>query len=48
MHITSIQQYTHSQSSYGPWTLSGITRVSQYHKGKTRKVKPIRIYLSKR
>jgi len=30
-----------------PWTLSGTTRVSQYQKGKTRKVKPIWIYCSK-
>jgi len=26
------------------WILSGTTQVSQYQKGKTRKVKPIRIY----
>jgi len=31
-----------------PWTLSGTTRVSRYQKGKTRKVKPIWIYCSKR
>jgi len=31
-----------------PWTLSGTTRVSQYQKGKTRKIKPIWIYWSKR
>jgi len=30
------------------WTLSGITWVSRHHKGKTRKVKPIWIYWSKR
>jgi len=30
------------------WILSGTTRVSQYRKVKTRKVKPIRIYWSKR
>ena len=30
------------------WILSGITRVSRYQKGKTRKVKPIWIYWSKR
>jgi len=28
--------------------LSGTTRVSQYQKGKTRKVKPVSIYWSKR
>jgi len=27
-----------------PWTVSGTTWVSQYQKGKTRKVKPIGIY----
>ena len=31
-----------------PWTLSGATQVSWYQKGKTRKVKPIWIYWSKR
>jgi len=31
-----------------PWTVSGTTRVSGYQKGKTRKVKPIWIYWSKR
>ena len=31
-----------------PWTVSGTIRVSQYQKGKTRKVKPIWIYWSKR
>jgi len=30
------------------WILSGTTRVSQYQKGTTRKVKPIWIYWSKR
>jgi len=30
------------------WILSGTTRVSWYQKGKTRKLKPIWIYLSKR
>jgi len=30
------------------WTVSGTTQVSQYQKGKTRKVKPIWIYCSKR
>jgi len=30
------------------WTLSGTTRISRYQKGKTRKVKPIWIYWSKR
>jgi len=30
------------------WILSGTTRVSWYQKGKTRKVKPIWIYWSKR
>jgi len=30
------------------WILSGTTRVSQYQKGKTRKVKPIWVYWSKR
>jgi len=36
------------QPFYGPWTFSGTTRVSQYQKGKTRKVKPIWTYWSKR
>jgi len=31
-----------------PWTVSGTTQVSRYHKGKTRKVKPIWICWSKR
>ena len=31
-----------------PWTVSGTTRVSQYEKGKTRKVKQIWIYWNKR
>jgi len=31
-----------------PWNLSGTTQVSQYQTGKTRKVKPIWIYWSKR
>ena len=30
------------------WILSGATRLSRYQKGKTRKVKPIWIYRSKR
>jgi len=30
------------------WNLSGTTRVSRYQKGKTRKVKTIWIYWSKR
>ena len=33
---------------YGPWTVSGTTRVSRYQKGKTGDVKPICIYWSKR
>ena len=32
----------------GPWTASGNTWVSRYQKGKTRKVKQIWIYWSKR
>jgi len=31
-----------------PWTRSGAVRVWWYQKGKTRKVKPIWIYWSKR
>jgi len=31
-----------------PWTSSGITCMSQYQKGETRKVKPFWIYCSKR
>ena len=31
-----------------PWTLSGTTRVNRYQKGKTRKVKQIWIYWSKK
>jgi len=36
------------QPFYGPWILSGTTRLSRYQKGKTRKVKPIWIYWNKR
>ena len=36
------------KSYYGSSGLSGTTQVSQYQKGKTRKVKPISIYWSKR
>ena len=31
-----------------PWTVSGTNQVSWYQKGKTRRVKPIWIYCSKR
>ena len=31
-----------------PWTVSGTTWISRYQKGKTRNVKPIWIYWSKR
>jgi len=44
--------YYHHQYYYNsltaPWTLSATTRESWYHKDKTRKVKPIGIYCSKR
>jgi len=36
------------QPFYGPWTLSGTTRVSWYQKGKTWKVKSVWLYWSKR
>jgi len=41
-------RHTHTTVLLLLWNLSGTTRVSRYQKGKTRKVKPIWIYLSKR
>ena len=52
--LSRSNQYTqtllhlHLQLFYGPLTVSGTTRVSQYQKRKTRKVKPIWIHWSKR
>jgi len=40
--------HTHIQPFTAPWTLSSTTRVSRYQKDKTRKVKSIWIYWSKR
>ena len=40
--------YTHTTVSRPSWILSGTTWVSRHQKGKTRKVKPIWIYWSKR
>jgi len=42
---TTATKYYHFMA---PWTSSGTTWVSRYQKGKTRKVKPIWIYWSKR
>ena len=40
--------YYYNNRFTSPSTLSGTSRVSRYQKGKTRKVKPIWIYWSKR
>jgi len=42
--------YTHTHTTVLLlfWNMSGTTRVSRYQKGKTKKVKPIWIYWSKR
>jgi len=49
IHITHRHiQYTHITVLQPSWILSGTTRVSRHQKGKTRKVKPIWIYWSKR
>jgi len=46
---THTHTHTHTQTVLRPsWILSRITWVSQHQKGKTRKVKPIWIYWSKR
>jgi len=39
---------THTTVLWPSWILSGTTRVSRHQKGKTRKVKPVWIYWSKR
>jgi len=41
-------RHTHTTVLRPSWILSGTTRVSRHQKGKTRKVKPIWIYWSKR
>ena len=43
-----LSAYYYNNHFTAPWIASGITRVSRYQKGKTRKVKPIWIYCSKR
>jgi len=43
-----VSYYYYYNHFTAPWTLSGTTPVSRYQKGKTRKVKPIWIYWSKR
>jgi len=40
--------HTHTNVLWPSWILSGTTQVSWHQKGKTRKVKPIWIYWSKR
>jgi len=44
----TIHTYTHSTILWPSWILFGITWVSWHQKGKTRKLKPIWIYWSKR
>jgi len=50
----SPQNYMYNNNNYynnrftAPWTVSGTSRVSQHQKDKSRKVKPIWIYWSKR
>jgi len=52
IHAICYQQmkhaHTHTTILQPSWILSGTTRVSGHQKGKTRKVKPIWIYWSKR
>jgi len=48
MPHVSIENKTRLSTLEHSWILSGTTRVSRYQKGKTRKVKPIWIYWSKR
>jgi len=43
-----IGQHTHTTALQPSWILSGTTRVNWHQKGKTRKVKPIWFYWSKR
>jgi len=43
-----LHTHTHTTILRPSWILSGTTRVSQQQKGKTREVKPIWIYWSKR
>jgi len=47
-YITNCRTHTHTIILLLFWKMSGTTRVSRYQKGKTRKVKPIWIYWSKR
>jgi len=47
-HYVKVSTYYYYNRFTAPWTLSGTTHVSRYQKGKTRKVKPIWIYWSKR
>jgi len=48
--VSSRETHTHTHTTvlWPSWILSGTTRVSHHQKGKTRKVKPIWIYWSKR
>jgi len=43
-----LKYYYYYNRFMAPWTVFGTTQVSRYHKGETRKVKPIWIYWSKR
>ena len=45
---THTRMHIHTTVLQPSWILSGATQVSQYQKDKTRKVKPIWIYWSKR
>jgi len=45
---TILHSHTHTTILWPSWILSRTTRVSRHQKGKTRKVKPIWIYRSKR
>jgi len=46
----SYRYYTHTHTTIlqPSWIMSGTMRISRHRKGKTRKVKPIWIYWSKR
>jgi len=47
-YIRAVYYYYYYNRFTAPWTLSENTRVSRYQKGKTRKIKAIWIYWSKR
>jgi len=46
--VDNTSTHTHTTVLWHSWILSETTWVSQHQKGKTRKVKPIWIYWSKR